>query len=95
LVSKRLAEEAGMRKITFLDAPVSGGVVGAEQGTLTFMVGGCENGFERAKPYFSMMGKNAVHCGEVGAGQSTKICNNMLLGIHMIGVAECLALGVK
>jgi len=95
LISISLAEEASRKQSTFLDAPVSGGVVGAESGTLTFMVGGCENGFQRAKKYFDLMGKNAVHCGKVGAGQSVKICNNMLLGIHMVGVAEALNLGVK
>jgi 3-hydroxyisobutyrate dehydrogenase len=83
------------KQATFLDAPVSGGVVGAENGTLTFMVGGCDKGFQRAKTFFDLMGKNAVHCGKVGSGQATKICNNMLLGIHMVGVAEALNLGVK
>jgi len=90
-----LAKETAENKSSFLDAPVSGGVVGAECGTLTFMVGGTEDNFKRATPYFDLMGKNAVYCGQVGAGQATKICNNMLLGIHMIGVAEALNLGVK
>jgi 3-hydroxyisobutyrate dehydrogenase len=95
LVSVSLAEEAAKKQASFLDAPVSGGVVGAENATLTFMVGGCDKAFQRAKPYFDLMGKNAVYCGKSGAGQATKICNNMLLGIHMIGVAEALNLGVK
>ncbi|KAI6188052.1 3-hydroxyisobutyrate dehydrogenase [Aphelenchoides besseyi] len=95
VTTANLAKQTAEKKSTFLDAPVSGGVVGAECGTLTFMVGGPNEGFEQAKPYFQEMGKNAVYCGEVGAGQSTKICNNMLLGIHMIGVAEALNLGVK
>lgn len=94
-MSIELAEKVSEKQATFLDAPVSGGVVGAENGTLTFMVGGCEKGFQRSKPFFDLMGRNAIHCGKVGAGQATKICNNMLLGIQMIGVAEALNLGVK
>jgi len=78
-----------------LDAPVSGGVGGARAGTLTFMVGGSEDGFRRAQPFFQAMGKNIVHAGEAGAGQAAKICNNMLLGISMIGVAEAFVLAEK
>jgi 3-hydroxyisobutyrate dehydrogenase len=86
---------AGQRGLTYLDAPVSGGVGGAQAGTLTFIVGGSEAGFEQAKPVLEAMGKNIFHAGEVGAGQVAKICNNMLLGILMSGTAEALALGVK
>lgn len=78
-----------------LDAPVSGGVGGATAGTLTFMVGGSEDGFRRASPFFAAMGKNIVHAGEAGAGQAAKICNNMLLGISMIGVAEAFVLAER
>ncbi|MBU4529436.1 MAG: 3-hydroxyisobutyrate dehydrogenase [Hoeflea sp.] len=78
-----------------VDAPVSGGVGGAEGGTLTFMAGGSDEAFARAAPLFEIMGKKAVHCGEAGAGQSAKICNNMLLGISMIGTCEAFALAEK
>ena len=75
-----------------LDAPVSGGVAGATAGTLTFMVGGDEAAFRRGVPLFEIMGQKAVHCGGDGTGQSAKICNNMILGISMIGVCEAFAL---
>jgi 3-hydroxyisobutyrate dehydrogenase len=75
------------------DAPVSGGTGGAEAGTLTFMVGGAEQVFHRIAPILKHMGKNIVHCGAAGTGQVAKICNNMLLGISMIGVAEAMNLG--
>jgi 3-hydroxyisobutyrate dehydrogenase len=78
-----------------LDAPVSGGTNGAAAATLTFMVGGSEDGFERARPLLEAMGKKIVHCGEGGAGQAAKICNNMILGISMIGVCEAFVLGEK
>ena len=78
-----------------IDAPVSGGVGGAEAGTLTFMVGGADDAFERAKPFLDAMGKNIVHAGGAGNGQAAKICNNMLLGISMIGTCEAFALAEK
>ena len=78
-----------------VDAPVSGGVAGAAGGTLTFMAGGDEEAFRRALPLFEIMGQKAVHCGAAGAGQSAKICNNMILGISMIGVCEAFALADK
>ena len=78
-----------------IDAPVSGGVGGAEAGTLTFMVGGADDAFERAKPFLEAMGKNIVHAGGAGNGQAAKICNNMLLGISMIGTCEAFALAEK
>ncbi|MEV0373283.1 3-hydroxyisobutyrate dehydrogenase [Streptomyces sp. NPDC050636] len=84
------AVAAGMRA---LDAPVSGGVVGAEAATLTFMVGGAETEFTEAEPLLAAMGKKAVHCGGRGAGQAAKICNNMILGISMIAVSEAFVLG--
>ncbi len=86
---------AAERGLTYLDAPVSGGVGGAQAGTLTFIVGGTADGFEQARPVLEGMGKNIFHAGEVGSGQVAKICNNMLLGILMSGTAEALALGVK
>jgi 3-hydroxyisobutyrate dehydrogenase len=84
------AREAGL---DMLDAPVSGGVGGAEAGTLTFMVGGAEAAVERARPLLAAMGRSIVRAGESGAGQAAKICNNMILGISMIGVAEAFVLG--
>ncbi|MEO0683367.1 MAG: 3-hydroxyisobutyrate dehydrogenase [Pseudomonadota bacterium] len=80
-----LAAGAGLLSV---DAPVSGGVGGAAAGTLTFMCGGAEPAFAAAEPLFAIMGRKAVHCGGPGAGQSAKICNNMILGISMIGVCE-------
>lgn len=77
------------------DAPVSGGVVGAEAGTLTFMIGAEESEIEQLTALLEVMGKKLVHCGGHGAGQAAKICNNMLLGISMIGAAEAFVLGEK
>ena len=86
------AEAAGLGA---LDAPVSGGIGGAEAGTLTFMVGGSDAAFAKAKPLFDIMGQKAVHCGPSGNGQAAKICNNMILGITMIGTCEAFALADK
>jgi len=83
------AEAAG---IGFLGAPVSGGVGGAEAGTLTFMVGGGDAAFATARPLFDAMGQKAVHCGQAGNGQAAKICNNMILGVTMIATCEAFAL---
>lgn len=88
--ARKLAKEAGHQA---LDAPVSGGVVGAAAGTLTFMVGGDADEFQRAEPLLQVMGKRVVHCGASGAGQATKICNNMILAISMVGVSEAFVLG--
>jgi 3-hydroxyisobutyrate dehydrogenase len=88
----RLASQAGMAS---LDAPVSGGVSGAEAATLTFMAGGAEAAFAAAKPILESMGRRVIHCGEAGAGQAAKICNNMMLGINMIGVSEAFTLAEK
>ena len=87
-----LAVAAGHRAV---DAPVSGGVVGAEAGTLTFMVGALPEDFEAVRPMLEVMGKRVVHCGEHGAGQAAKICNNMILGVSMIAVSEAFVLGEK
>ncbi|WP_374834117.1 3-hydroxyisobutyrate dehydrogenase [Paenochrobactrum pullorum] len=78
-----------------VDAPVSGGTGGAQQGTLTFMCGGTDKAFALAEPILKAMGKKIVHCGDNGAGQAAKICNNMILGISMIAVSEAFALGEK
>jgi 3-hydroxyisobutyrate dehydrogenase len=86
------AEAAGLDMI---DAPVSGGVGGAEAVTLTFMVGGSERAFERARPILEAMGKAVVHAGGAGNGQAAKICNNMILGISMIAVSEAFALAER
>jgi 3-hydroxyisobutyrate dehydrogenase len=86
------ADENGM---LMLDAPVSGGVGGAQAGTLTFMVGGRDEAFEKAKPILDQMGKTVVHAGGAGAGQAAKICNNMILGISMIAVSEAFMLAEK
>lgn len=85
------------KKSTYVDAPVSGGVLGAQNATLTFMVGGGEEAktWQRVESWLKLMGKNIVNCGQVGNGQAAKICNNMLLGIEMIGVAETFNLGVR
>ncbi|MFF1829234.1 3-hydroxyisobutyrate dehydrogenase [Paenarthrobacter sp. NPDC058040] len=87
-----LAVAAGHRSV---DAPVSGGVVGAEAGTLTFMVGALPEDFDTVKPILELMGKRIVHCGDHGAGQAAKVCNNMILGVSMIAVSEAFVLGEK
>ena len=90
---KQLAVAAAKQGNAVADAPVSGGTGGAQAGTLTFMVGGTPAVFEQIKPVLAAMGKNIVHCGDTGTGQVAKICNNLLLGISMIGVAEAMSLG--
>ena len=92
--SRKVAQAAAQRGVAAIDAPVSGGTGGAIAGTLTFMVGGATADLERARPLLEKMGSNIFHAGEAGAGQTTKICNNMLLGILMIGTSEAIALGV-
>ena len=93
-IAQDTAAAAKAQGNAMLDAPVSGGVMGAAAGTLTFMVGGDLAAFERAKPIFANMGKNMVHCGKSGNGQAVKICNNMLLASSMIAVSEAMNLGV-
>ena len=87
-----MAKDAGMLS---LDAPVSGGVGGAQGATLTFMAGGTADAFAAAQPILEAMGKKIVHCGDGGAGQAAKVCNNMILAVSMIGVAEGFCLGEK
>lgn len=86
---------AAERGCLSLDAPVSGGVGGAKGGTLTFMVGGSGEAFALGEPVLAKMGRRIVHCGEAGNGQAAKICNNMILGISMIGVSEAFVLAEK
>ena len=93
--ARKVAAAADAAGLKMLDAPVSGGTAGAAAGTLTFIVGGAAAELERARPLLQAMGKNIFHAGAAGAGQTAKICNNMLLGILMAGTAETLALGVK
>lgn len=93
--ARAVAAEAEKRGMLMIDAPVSGGVGGAQGGTLTFMVGGPDAAFEQAKPILEKMGKTIVHAGGAGAGQAAKICNNMILGISMIAVSEAFVLAEK
>jgi len=86
--SKNLHHLASSNKISLLDAPVSGGTIGALNGTLTFMVGGNKETFDKMLPIFKLMGSKSVYCGPAGSGQAVKLCNNMLLAITMIGVGE-------
>lgn len=93
--SRRVAEAAGKRGLSFIDAPVSGGTAAAAAGTLAFMCGGPQADFERAGEVLGVMGANLFHAGDHGAGSAAKLCNNMLLAIHMVGTAEALQLGVN
>jgi 3-hydroxyisobutyrate dehydrogenase len=90
-----VSDAAGQQGLAMLDAPVSGGVGGAQAGTLTFMVGGTEEAFARAKPILGAMGKTIVHAGGSGNGQAAKICNNMILGVSMIVVSEAFLLAER
>ena len=93
--ARAVAEQAWAAGLLALDAPVSGGIGGAVAGTLTFMVGGADAAFAAVQPLFAVMGQKAVHCGGSGAGQSAKICNNMILGVTMIATCEAFALADK
>jgi 3-hydroxyisobutyrate dehydrogenase len=93
--TRAVSDAAGHQGFAMLDAPVSGGVGGAQAGTLTFMVGGTEEAFASAKPILEAMGKTIVHAGGSGNGQAAKICNNMILGVSMIVVAEAFVLAEK
>ena len=93
--TRRVANLAEIAKIIAMDAPVSGGIGGASSGTLTFMVGGSNQGFAKVKPLFDVMGQKAVHCGPSGNGQAAKICNNMILGATMIVTCEAFAMADK
>jgi 3-hydroxyisobutyrate dehydrogenase len=91
--ARDVAAAAAKQGVDLADAPVSGGTGGAAAGTLTFMVGASDELFATLQPVLAQMGRNIVHCGAVGTGQIAKICNNLLLGISMIGVSEAMALG--
>jgi 3-hydroxyisobutyrate dehydrogenase len=93
--AKAVESEATAAGLTMVDAPVSGGIAAADAGTLTFMVGGSDEGFERAKPFLEKMGKAVIHAGGPGAGQAAKICNNMLLGATMAATCEAFVLAQK
>lgn len=93
--ARAVADQAAEAGLLSVDAPVSGGIGGAAGGTLTFMAGGSTEAFAKAAPLFDIMGQKAVHCGEAGAGQAAKICNNMILGVTMIATCEAFALADK
>lgn len=93
--ARAVADMALAAGVLAVDAPVSGGIGGASAGTLTFMAGGSAEAFEKARPLFDIMGQKAVHCGDAGAGQAAKICNNMILGVTMIATCEAFALADK
>src|SRR5207248_321419 len=95
VVTQQLAQAAQARSVHMLDAPVSGGDVGAQQGTLSIMVGGSSEDFERAKPLFEVLGKTIVHVGGTGAGQVVKACNQIVLALTIEAVSEALVLGSK
>ncbi|MDR6525054.1 3-hydroxyisobutyrate dehydrogenase [Chryseobacterium rhizosphaerae] len=95
VTARSVATLAISKGCKMIDAPVSGGTGGAQAGTLTFIVGGKQEDYEKARPILKCMGQNIFHAGESGAGQVAKICNNMLLAIHMIGTSEAINLGVK
>lgn len=93
--ARTVAGNAQASGLSAVDAPVSGGIGGAAGGTLTFMAGGTDAGFEAVSPLFDVMGQKAVHCGPSGNGQAAKICNNMILGVTMVGTCEAFALADK
>ena len=93
--AKSVYEKMQAKGVEALDAPVSGGQVGAESGTVSFMVGGSEQAFQRALPLFEIMGKNIVRIGEAGAGQTTKACNQIIVGMTIQAVAEAFTLAKK
>ena len=93
--ARHIHELANNKGISLIDAPVSGGVSAAEAATLTFMVGGQEKDFQALRPYLETMGSKFIYCGEAGLGQAAKICNNLILGISMIGVCEAFNLAER
>lgn len=95
IASRGLSEKLQKEGIAAIDAPVSGGVKGASSGTLTFMVGGSEKDLDTARHLLSSMGSNIIHCGDSGAGQSTKLCNNLAMAVQMLGVVEAMNMGTK
>ncbi|MBO8170829.1 MAG: NAD(P)-dependent oxidoreductase [Bacillaceae bacterium] len=94
-LNKKIARAAGEKGVHFLDAPISGGPMGAEAGTLTIMVGGEEEPFQKATPAFEAMGKHIVRVGETGSGSVAKLINNLLVGIHTAALSEAFVMGAK
>ncbi|XP_023016510.1 3-hydroxyisobutyrate dehydrogenase, mitochondrial [Leptinotarsa decemlineata] len=94
-MAKELSTISQKNSIRFIDAPVSGGVTGAQAGTLTFMTGGQETDVKEVEPFLLKMGAKIFHCGNIGAGQTAKLCNNLILAITMIGTCEAMNLGVN
>jgi 3-hydroxyisobutyrate dehydrogenase len=92
VAAQHIAQRLTDRQLRFMDAPISGGDIGAQQGTLTIMVGSELGDFEAVQPYLKVLGKNIIHCGGVGSGQAVKLCNQVLAGIHMVGLCEAIAL---
>ncbi|MGV2828060.1 NAD(P)-dependent oxidoreductase [Myxosarcina sp. GI1(2024)] len=90
--AKGIGAELQQRQLRFMDAPVSGGDTGAQQGTLTIMVGGSEADFQECLPYFEAMGKNITLCGDIGSGQAVKMCNQILCAVYMVGICEAMQL---
>lgn len=95
ILARQLADIAGKKGVRMLDAPVSGGDMGAEEGSLSIMAGGTEEDFDRAKPLFEVMGETVVHVGEHGAGQTVKACNQIVVALTIEAVSEALVLGSK
>ena len=95
LEARKLSEESKKRGLSYMDAPVSGGITGAEKGTLSFLAGGEKKDMKKARELLSSMGTNIFHAGGIGMGQSAKICNNMMLSVQMVGACEALLLGEK
>ncbi|KAG8886470.1 hypothetical protein FRB97_002981 [Tulasnella sp. 331] len=95
VTAKEVSDKVAHAGIRMVDAPVSGGVVGAAAGTLSFMVGGPKETFDQAQPFLERMGKNIIHCGDSGTGLAVKICNNLILGINQTAVAEAMLLGTS
>jgi len=93
--AQKIGERLKEKGIRFLDAPVSGGDIGAKQGTLTIMVGGDSRDFYECLPYFQVLGKNITHCGTIGSGQAVKLCNQVLASLHMVAICEALKLAQK
>lgn len=93
--AKKIGEELAKQDLRFLDAPISGGDIGAKNGTLTFMVGGSEQDFTECEPFFQMMGKNIHLCGSMGSGQAVKMCNQILCALNLVGICEAMLLAEK
>lgn len=94
-ITSKVQQLVKSKGASFIDAPVSGGVIGAENATLCFMVGGTDAEYNAVKSFLEGMGQRITHCGGYGMGQAAKICNNMLLGISMIGVCETMNLAIR